>query len=312
MQRYLALSIAVCLGFTSCQVFEKSEIWESVVHVTPGDSIRDPDPSAAYAAKLHHALLEQGAEHITYQYHYFTHQRDEAVDTRTAIVYRDPATPAYPWWLKDDRTATPVWLPNGDLDKQISFYIRRPAQVIEKKEYPAHGGSGKATLGMFRPATAKERPVFADHSQHAVTKIAQAKQPPTPATKPLVPFFSSSAKPVASTPPAPLTAVTKIQRPAKVAEAKPKPSSEAPAPIAANTRPSPSWVPQATVDPVAPSSVHASRDAKLEKLFRIHNGTSYDHESAMDRRKMEQLKQGVVWEEHSIKNAVDGFETRAL
>ncbi len=152
MQRPLVLTIAaMCFGLTSCQVFEKSEIWDAVTHVTPGDAIRDPDPSAAYSVKLHRVLLEQGVEHfvVTYQFHYFTHQRDEAVDTRTAVVYRDPVSSAYPWWLKDERSATPVWLANGDLAAQISFYIRRPAQVIDQKHFAAGAKSGKATLGMF-------------------------------------------------------------------------------------------------------------------------------------------------------------------
>ncbi|EDY17855.1 hypothetical protein CfE428DRAFT_4594 [Chthoniobacter flavus Ellin428] len=60
--------------------------------------------------------------------------------------------PGYPWWLKDDRTALPVWLPAGDLEKQISFYCRRKAEVIEAKHYPARCGSGKAVVPPKRSA----------------------------------------------------------------------------------------------------------------------------------------------------------------
>src|SRR5947209_6154055 len=148
MQKPLALSIAVCLSLSGCQLFEKSRTWETVMSVRPGECIREADPSSAYAEKLHRVLLEQGIEHIvvTYQYHYHTHQYEEALGTRTAVVYRDEADARYPWWLKDDRLENPFWLPNGNLDKQLSFYARRPAQVIEEKIYPARAGSAKAVV----------------------------------------------------------------------------------------------------------------------------------------------------------------------
>jgi len=302
MQKPFALFIAVCFCLTSCQVFEKSEIWENVTHVRPGDSIRDPDPSASYAEKLHRALLEQGVEHIvvTYQYHYFTHQRDEAVETRTAIVYRDNADQNYPWWLKDDRTSTPIWLPNGELAKQISFYIRRTAQVIEQKVYPARGANGKAALGMFRPATVKQRPVFAEHPQRAVTKITQTRSTQTPPATLLVPFRSGSAKPFAGSQGVQPAAVTKIQHPANFAVSKPTPSEVLPAPVAAS-RTGLFW-----------SSEPVPKEEHLEKLFHWENGTSYDPASSVDRRKMEQLKHGLMGRETSgergFKHGTDGME----
>ena len=250
MQKPLALSIAVCLSLTSCQLVEKSPTWETVMSVRPGECIREPDPSSSYADKLHRVLLEQGIEHIvvTYQYHYHTHQYDEALGTRTAVVYRDNADARYPWWLKDDLTDTPFWLPNGDLDKQLSFYARRPAQVIEKKVYPARGGSGKAALAHFRPAQVQSRDRIAQRPQ-PVTKIAQTK--PAPAV-PLKPFITTS-HPVAEkpAPPAPTpapVALTRIQRPPPVAISKPKPASEpvpAPAPTLAPAPPSSSRTPTA-------------------------------------------------------------------
>jgi hypothetical protein len=325
----------MCFGLTSCQVFEKSEIWDAVTHVTPGDAIRDPDPSAAYSVKLHRVLLEQGVEHfvVTYQFHYFTHQRDEAVDTRTAVVYRDPVSSAYPWWLKDERSATPVWLPNGDLAAQISFYIRRPAQVIDQKHFAAGAKSGKATLGMFQPADVKPRSVFADHPQHAVTRITQTRSTPAPAKKPVLTFqpvvskpalTSAPAKdpaltfqPVASKPattttparnpeltfqpisskpavttPAPVSIIKKIEHAPRVAEAKPKAAPNPETLHAAPLGSSPTVQDSATqaLEPV-------SRDEQFEKIFRAHNGTAYDPSSAMDRRKMDQLKQGFVGRE---------------
>ena len=57
----------------------------------PGEATLDPDPSYAYAAKLHEALSARGVEHkvVVYQYHYTTRQNEEALGTRTAVIYCD-------------------------------------------------------------------------------------------------------------------------------------------------------------------------------------------------------------------------------
>ena len=314
MLKPLALSVAVCFCFTSCQVFEKSELWENVTQVRPGDSIRDPDPSSSYADKLHRVLLEQGVEHIVvvYQYHYFTHQRDEAVGTRTAIVYRDNVDERYPWWLKDDLTSTPVWLPNGELAKQISFYIRREAEVIEKKEYPARGGSGKTGLALFRPASVNQRAVFAEKPQRAVTRITQPKSAPSPVASLLVPFHAANPKPAPNAPPTHHVAVTKIERPATVAESKPKPADYVPPPVAAHSFTP--WTPPPSIDAATRAFEPVPQDEHLGKLFRIQNGTAFDPTSSVDRRKMEQLKHGMVGketsEEDGVRHGSDGLETR--
>jgi len=254
MQKPLTLSVALCLSLTGCQVFVKSKTWNAVVSVRPGDSFRQADPSAYYAEKLHQELLDQGVEHyvVTYQYHYYTGHYEEALGTRTAVVYRDEADSRYPWWLKDDRTATPFWLPAGELNAQLSFYSRRKAEVIEKKHYPAHGG-GKEVVTPRRPAQNKA----------PKTHVVERSEP-----------------------------VTKIQRTLFTASgSKPLPEIAASAPETARSDSFRS--PPAAIDPVPQTSTPAPSDSHLEKLFRARNGTSYDRTSATDRRKMEQLKQGL-------------------
>ena len=187
MQKPLALSIAVCLGLTGCQVFQKSRTWDKISKVHPGETTRDPDPSNAYAAKLHRALAGSGIEHkvVTYQFRYLTHLREEAVGTRTAVVYRDATNSKYPWWLKDDRLSRPFWLPNGELNKQISFYIRRTAEVLEHKDYSGGGASGKATLAVARPAVAPQHPPIFQHRSVAL-RVTPAPNAPASAARPLV------------------------------------------------------------------------------------------------------------------------------
>lgn len=187
MQKPLALSIAVCLGLTGCQVFKKSQTWDQVMKVRPAETTSDPDPSAAYAAKLHHTLLQEGVAHkvVTYQYRYHTHLREEAVATRTAVVYRDGISAKYPWWVKDDRIHEPVWLPNGDVNKQISFYVRKEATVLEQKDFSGSGASNKAVVAAVQPVAAPQHRLIAERGT-AVTKIIPVKKAPEPAPKQLI------------------------------------------------------------------------------------------------------------------------------
>ncbi len=316
MQKPLALTIAVCLGFAGCQVFEKSETWDQAMKVRPGETTRDPDPSNAYASKLHAAFAERGVEHkvVVYQYRYTTRLREEAVGTRTAVIYRDDSNPRYPWWLKDDRSMRPVWLPNGELDKQISFYIRRKAEVIEQKPYPAQSGSGKTSIAFARPAPVLR---IAAQPQPAapVAKTAPAKKAPAPvvvrkpAPVPQVAKAPEVRKPVptvvAAKPPtikktAPQTVIPKIKPVKHTASAapffapQPAPKAEAAPlePIA--SRSSAPWSPPAILDTKEQSDLTAPRDIHLEKLFRAKHGTDYNRFSPTDRRKMQQLQNAVA------------------
>jgi hypothetical protein len=321
MQKPLALSIAACLGLAGCQVFEKSETWSQALQVRPGETTRDPDPSNAYAAKLHAALSERGIEHkvVVYQYRYTTRLREEAVGTRTAVIYRDNSNPRYPWWLKDDRLNKPFWLPDGELNVQVSFYLRRKAEVIEQKDYPAQGGSGKTALAFAKPAPAlrpvvkKEAPV----ARTTITRITPVKKvtapvvAPKPAPKPEIvkaPEVKKTVpkivavKPVVKEPTAPAP-VTKI-KPATAANpiakffSPPSPAEPETAPLppitSRNTGSNVQWSPPAALDTAEQSQLTAPRNEHLEKLFREKNGTDYNRFSPMDRRKMQQLQNGVA------------------
>jgi len=298
MPKPLALTIAVCLVLAGCQVFEKSETWETVMRVRPGDSIREPDPSASYADKLHQVLLDQGVEHIvvTYQFHYYSNHYDEALGTRTAVVYRDHADENFPWWLKDDRLASPFWLPNGDLDKQISFYAHRPVEILEKKVYPAHGANGKAAVTLFRRPVAHLRAATLQEPA-PVSHIAHVKPAQVSPAKPVVAPRTAAEKPIAATPATRTAPVTRIQQPPPVAAFKPGPADAPPPPTSATPPLKSSWSAPTVIDPAAQASDPAPRDEHLEKLFRIRNGTDYDRSSTMDRRKMEQLKQSLLGKE---------------
>lgn len=305
MQKPLALSIAACLALTGCNAFRNSETWNQAVKVRPAETTLDPDPSNAYAAKLHHAFLSQGVEHkvVVYQYEYMTRRYEKAVGTRTAVIYRDDANPAYPWWLKDDRLNNPFWLPNGSLDKQVSFYIRRKAQVIEVKDYPARGHGGKTSLALEKPVPKMhaERP---PQKPAAVTRLVKAPAPARSQIKeqPAKPQpVAKAPAPAKSTPPAPAPVasgpVTAIKSLASIFTPKPAPVAPEPAapePVASPNTGATFWAPPAVLDSEQQPALTAPRDAHLEKLFRAKHGTDYNRFSPTDRRKMQQLQNGVA------------------
>ena len=321
MQKPVALTIAACLGLTGCHVFEKSETWSEAVKVRPGEAAFDPDPSNAYALKLHEAFAARGVEHkiVVYQYHYTTRNNEQALGTRTAVIYRDDTNPTYPWWLKDDRLNNPFWLPNGDASKQVSFYVRRKAEVIETKDFPGHGG-GKQVLALVNQMPSSR--VAAHPSRvEPVTKISPSRKASTPAAAPKsVPTSQLAKAPASVTNPEPKApAVVKSTEPKKPAETAATAKSavtriklpislftshSATAAESESTLPPPitskgsgsdaHWSPPTVLDPSQQSGIAAPRDERLEKLFRAKHGTEYNRFSPTDRRKMQQLEHEVA------------------
>jgi hypothetical protein len=168
-------ALLVVITLCGCQVFRRSDTWAKVTEVRV-DTRSSHDPSSAYADELHRTLASERVEHkiVTYQYRYTTRLREEAVATRTAVIYRDQNTPGYPWWLMDDRTGKPVWLPNGDVQKQVQFYLRDRAEVVELREFASDGStSGKATVS----DSATERPGVLARIGRSISRVAGRSRP---------------------------------------------------------------------------------------------------------------------------------------
>lgn len=155
MSPRLLLALAASLGLSGCHVFRTSDTWRSVSQVRPDAPLHSPDPSAAYADKLHRVLDARSIEHsvVTYQFRYTSNLREESVATRTAVIYKDATRPSHPWWLMDDRLGRPLWLPNGPADAQLAFYLQHPAEVIEQKTFDPKAADAK---GMVASASSVE------------------------------------------------------------------------------------------------------------------------------------------------------------
>ncbi len=153
MRTHRLLLLPICLFLAGCTVFRSSRTWETVVRTRP-DLSGAADPSAAYAEHLHRVLKARGVEHrvVTYEFRYTSRFREEAIGTRTAVLYRDDTHPTHPWWLADERLARPKWLPNGSVEGQVSFAARHHADVVSIRDY-AGSRDGKSTVAAQRSAT---------------------------------------------------------------------------------------------------------------------------------------------------------------
>lgn len=134
MRLTLLLSLLACLALAGCGGLRRSPAWEVVLSARI-DSHGDAD----YAEQLSGVLRDAGIEHkvVTYEFRYRTRLRDEAIETRTSLLYRDSGSTRHPWWLVDAHTNNPVWLPGENLDRQLEFHLHRPATVVSVDGVPA-------------------------------------------------------------------------------------------------------------------------------------------------------------------------------
>jgi len=153
MHKLTPLAAGVCLLLTGCHAPRHSRTWEivrSTRHPGPGKA----KPSAAYAGELHHALQKSGVEHkvVTFKFRYSSRLTLNATGEETAVIYRDDATPAQPWWIMAEQLWRPMWLPTQPVAAQVSLFVRRPATVVKVEDFPAQKAArdGKTLLKPFR------------------------------------------------------------------------------------------------------------------------------------------------------------------
>lgn len=145
MSKPLSIALCLCLLLTGCQIFRKSPTWDKAVN-TRISVPREGDTSEQYAAGLHREFRADRIEHkvVTYQYRYSSRLRQDATARRTAVIYRDDTNPKYPYWLKDETSNRPVWLPNGDTAQQLRFYVGREVEILDAER--GYGGENKEVV----------------------------------------------------------------------------------------------------------------------------------------------------------------------
>jgi hypothetical protein len=260
MNKPCSITLAACLALTACNGSKQKSTWQKVRETKPDKVQASADPNEAYTRKLNKVLNENKVEHkvVTYQYRYKTRMREDAVGTHSAIIYKDNSDPENPWWLVNERTGKPIWLPGQDVNKQVSFYLRRKAEVTDEKVFS--GGEPQSTETMVAKHTPPQ-PVVPDASAD-FTRIAKVKKQPAPRRAP-----APTAAPTQ-------TAIAKAAAPAETTQfLRPEQFQGAPNEVA---------IPFTKPTPV---------DGQLGDQFRRAHGTEYDPASPIDRRKMEALKE---------------------
>ena len=244
MKTTLTLTAGIALVFAACHS-TRTDTWQKVVS-SPRTGNDDKDRSRAYAAELHSTLLHNGIAHkvVTYQFRYSSKFTISGTAERTAIIYRDSAEPKHPYWIMDDHLTSPVWLPEGPVERQVDFYLRRPSTIVSVTDFPA--GDDKAVKPLEKSA----------HRKSAVSRIQPAK-PATPSqlkAEPQPVKISKPEKPQAE----PKTTITPEpeKKPAAAikADPAPNPSAEKKTPLInkADETPQATITPEPAAAPAAP------------------------------------------------------------
>jgi hypothetical protein len=155
MQKLSLFAASAAILLAGCEAPQKSHTWETVRAVRhSGPAAKTP--ALDYARELHGALQGAGVEHrvVTFKFRYRSRLLLNREGEETAVIYRDPTTPAQPWWLMAERLSTPVWIPSQPLESQVSFFVSRPATVVRVEEFAAkhagkhrHAGKGGKPAG---------------------------------------------------------------------------------------------------------------------------------------------------------------------
>lgn len=136
---------AVTVLLAGCSGLQKSEVWNRVVNA-PRTTSGKGDRSSNYAGGLHSELMKAQVPHkvVTYRYPFSSKLYGHGTAERTSVIYRDDRSASNPWWLMDEQLSRPLWLPNLTVERQVNFFLRRPATVVSLREYMT--GDSKAVV----------------------------------------------------------------------------------------------------------------------------------------------------------------------
>lgn len=151
---FACLLIAGCAG-------QKSATWERVVNA-PRKTAPTGNRSAVYADGLHDELAKARVPHkvVTYNYQYRSKYDGAGTAQRTSVIYCDKSSGENPCWIMDEMLKRPVWLPSQPVQQQISFFLRRPANVVTLREYCTNDGKAVAPVGIKSRIAAADAPVM--------------------------------------------------------------------------------------------------------------------------------------------------------
>ena len=141
MQKLISLIAGIAILLVGCQPVQNSRTWEAVKaapHIGPGI----PNRTTVYSQQLHRTLQRAGVHHkvVTFRFKYPSLQKIDRVGEDVAVIYKDTSTPDHPWWLMAEYLWNPVWLTSSEVQRQVDFYVRRPAKIVSVTEF--RGGSG--------------------------------------------------------------------------------------------------------------------------------------------------------------------------
>jgi hypothetical protein len=247
MTKVAILTGTVAILVAACHPSSHTDTRRRVLAV-PHPTREAGEPDRVFAADLHHTLLARHVPHkvVTVEFPYQDDFHRISTARHTVVVYRDASKKGESWWLMDERLNVPVWLPNEPLERQISFYLARPATVVSVSDFtedhskiilpldqaePRRSGTStiqRADLGAgngpaAKPAGKASKPAGGASAPKAKSPSAESKIAPAAKPKEKSAAKAAAAKPAEKPEPKPIekspakekaVAVEKTTRPA--------------------------------------------------------------------------------------------------
>ena len=147
--------------FTGCEAFKASPAWSAATSLRI-EGRGDYTKSEAYAKNASGELAQRGIRNkiVTFRYTVEDGSQGVAAITRSCVIYRDESRPKYPWWMIDNMTRVPIWLPNGSVAEQVHFATRHDSEIVALSDM-----SGKAPEGGVQSASSALTPDKAKESE---------------------------------------------------------------------------------------------------------------------------------------------------
>lgn len=134
----IVLLVTFASALSGCSLFDSSEAWNIAMHSKVAGR-GERGASESYARDLQHELAAHHIEARVVTFRCAVNPRFGGGIAKSGVLYRNEASPRYPWWFMDNAVARPVWLPNGPVEEQLRFAKRDGSITLEgaPEEEPA-------------------------------------------------------------------------------------------------------------------------------------------------------------------------------
>lgn len=111
------------LAMSGCASSRPDNAW-SIVRNAEVAGKGDPERNQEFAEELHRQLQGRVSSRLVRFRHEVQGRYGNTFEERSVVLFRSEDHPKNPDWLMDNMMHTPLWLPNGTLERQLTFATR--------------------------------------------------------------------------------------------------------------------------------------------------------------------------------------------